>query len=187
MQKSLPPNKGALFDVGADGPIAGFIIATIVSIIGLTLTIPSPQVPANTIGVPVMWNILERFLNSFTLIPKAPPGGLLLLHPVAFAGWIGLLVTTFNLLPAAMLGGGHVARSVLGEKLGLRLALAILSIVYLTIEGFIPMAFLVLFMLFFRHPGSLDDVSSLSTSRKLLALGLVAIFILCAVPLSPIF
>jgi membrane-associated protease RseP (regulator of RpoE activity) len=187
MQKSLPPNKDALFDVGADGPIAGFIIATIVSIIGLTLTIPSPQVPASEIAVPVMWNILERFLNSFNLIPKAPPNGLLLLHPVAFAGWVGMLVTTLNLLPAAMLDGGHVARSVLGEKLGLRLALAILSIVYLAIEGFIPMAFLVLFMLFFRHPCSLGDVSSLSTSRKLLALGLVAIFILCAVPLSSIF
>ena len=51
MQKSLPPNKDALFDVGADGPIAGFIIATIVSIIGLTLTIPSPQVLASEIGV----------------------------------------------------------------------------------------------------------------------------------------
>jgi Zn-dependent protease len=187
MQKSLPPNKDALFDVGADGPIAGFIIATIVSVIGLTLTIPSPQVPANTIGVPVMWSLLERFLNSFNLIPKAPPNGLLLMHPVAFAGWVGMLVTTLNLLPAAMLDGGHVARSVLGEKLGLRLVLAILSIAYLTIEGFIPMAFLVLLMLFYKHPGPLDDVSNLSTSRKLLALGLVAIFILCFVPLQPIF
>lgn len=187
MQKSLPPNKDALFDVGADGPIAGFIIATIVSIIGLALTIPSPHVPANEIGVPLIWNILEMFLHSLNMIPKAPPGGLLLLHPVAFAGWVGMLVTTLNLLPAAMLDGGHVARSVLGEKLGLRLVLAFLSVVYLTIEGFIPMAFLVLFMLFFRHPGPLDDVSSLSTSRKVLALSLVAIFILCAVPLSPIF
>jgi membrane-associated protease RseP (regulator of RpoE activity) len=187
MQKSLPPNKDALFDIGADGPIAGFIIATIVSIVGLTLTIPSPQVPAHEIGVPVMWNILERLLNNFNLVPKAPPGGLLLMHPVAFAGWVGMLVTTLNLLPAAMLDGGHVARSVLGEKLSLRLVLAALSILYLGIEGFIPMAFLVLFMLFFRHPGPLDDVSSLSTSRKLLALGLVGIFILCAVPLQPIF
>jgi membrane-associated protease RseP (regulator of RpoE activity) len=187
MQKSLPPNKDALFDVGADGPIAGFIIATIVSIIGLTLTIRSPPVPANPIGVPLMWNILERLLNSFNLIPKAPPNWILLLHPVAFAGWVGMFVTMLNLLPAAMLDGGHVARSVLGEKLGLRLVLAVLSLVYLTIEGLIPMAFLVLLMLFFRHPGPLDDVSSLSTSRKLVALGLVGIFILCAVPLQPIF
>ena len=187
MQKSLPPNKDALFDVGADGPIVGFIIATIVSIIGLMLTVRSPSVPANPIGVPLMWNILEKLLNSFNLIPKAPPNMILLLHPVAFAGWVGMFVTMLNLLPAAMLDGGHVARSVLGEKLSLRLVLAVLSLAYLTIEGLIPMAFLVLLMLFFKHPGPLDDVSSLSLSRKLVALGLVGVFILCAVPLQPIF
>jgi Zn-dependent protease len=186
MQKSLPPNKDALFDVGADGPIAGFVIAIIVSIIGLTLSIPtSPS--ANTIGVPIAWNILERLLGSLNMLPKGPPGWDLLLHPVAFAGWVGMLVTTLNLLPAAMLDGGHVARSVLGERLGLRLVLAVLSIVYLGVEGLIPMAFLVLLMLFIKHPGPLDDVSGLSTSRKLVALGLVGIFVLCFVPLSPIF
>lgn len=188
MQKSLPSNKDALFDVGADGPIAGFIIATIVSIIGLTLSVPHAPVPGeNTIGVPIAWNIIERLLHSLNIFPTAPAGWDLLLHPVAFAGWVGMLVTTLNLLPVAMLDGGHVARSVLGEKLSLRLVLAALSIAYLVIEDFIPMAFLVVFMLFFRHPGPLDDVSSLSTSRKLVALGLVAIFILCAVPLQPIF
>jgi membrane-associated protease RseP (regulator of RpoE activity) len=188
MQKSLPQNKDALFDVGADGPIAGFIIAVFVSIIGLMLLVPSPHVPgASSIGVPIMWNVLEIFLRSLNMFPTAPAGGDLLLHPVAFAGWVGMIVTTLNLLPVAMLDGGHVARSVLGEKLSLRLVLAALSIAYLVIEGLIPMAFLVVFMLFFRHPGPLDDVSSLSTSRKLVALGLVAIFILCAVPLQSIF
>jgi membrane-associated protease RseP (regulator of RpoE activity) len=187
MQKSLPSNRDALFDIGADGPIAGFIIATIVSIIGLTLTVPSPPVPSSTIGVPIMWNILQPLLNSFNLIPKAPPNGVLLLHPVAFAGWVGMLVTTLNLLPAAMLDGGHVARSVFGEKRYLRLILAALSLVYLAIEGLIPMALLVLLMLFMKHPGPLDDVSRLSTGRKLVAVGLVAIFILCAIPLQPIF
>jgi hypothetical protein len=72
---------------------------------------------------------------------------------------------------------------VFGERLGLRLVLAALSIVYLAVEGLIPMAFLVLLMLFFRHPGPLDDVSGLSAGRKLVALGLVGIFILCFVPL----
>ena len=120
------------------------------------------------------------------MFPKAPPGYDLFLHPVAFAGWVGMLVTTLNLLPVAMLDGGHVARSVLGEKQALRLALAAVSIGYLVIEGFIPMAFLVALLLSFRHPGPLDDVSSLSRSRKLVALGLVAIFILCAVPFTPI-
>ena len=188
MQKSLPSNKDALFDVGADGPIAGFIIAVIVSTIGLTLLIPSPHVPGtSSIGVPIAWDIIGRLLQTLNMFPKAPAGWDLLLHPVAFAGWVGMLVTTLNLLPVAMLDGGHVARSVLDEKLSLRVVLAAFSIAYLVIEGLIPMAFLVVFMLFFRHPGPLDDVSNLSTGRKLVALGLVAIFILCAVPLQPIF
>jgi membrane-associated protease RseP (regulator of RpoE activity) len=97
-----------------------------------------------------------------------------------------MLVTALNLLPVAMLDGGHVSRSVLGEKLIPRLIFAVLSLMYLTIVGLIPMALLVLLMLFFRHPGPLDDVSGLSAKRKLGALGLVAIFVLCAVPLQPI-
>jgi membrane-associated protease RseP (regulator of RpoE activity) len=184
MQKSLPPNKDALFDVGADGPVAGFIVATIVSIIGLTLLVPSPQVDANTIGVPILWILLEWLLQGLNMIPKAPPGGILLLHPAAFAGWVGIVVTMLNLLPAAMLDGGHVARSILGERP--RIILTVLSILFLFIEGFYPMAILVLFMSMYRHPGPLDDVSSLSTSRKLLAIALVAIFVLCTFPFLPI-
>jgi membrane-associated protease RseP (regulator of RpoE activity) len=98
-----------------------------------------------------------------------------------------MLVTALNLLPVAMLDGGHVARSVLGEKAIPRLVFALLSIAYLFFEGLLPMAFLVIFMLFFKHPGPLDDVSSLSTSRKLAALGLIAIFILCFVPFPSLF
>jgi membrane-associated protease RseP (regulator of RpoE activity) len=184
MQKSLPPNKDALFDVGADGPVAGFIVATIVSIIGLTLLVPSPPVEANTIGVPILWILLEWLLQGLNMIPKAPPGGILLLHPAAFAGWVGIVVTMLNLLPAAMLDGGHVARSILGERP--RIILTVLSILFLFIEGFYPMAILVLFMSMYRHPGPLDDVSTLSTSRKLLAIALVAIFVLCTFPFLPI-
>lgn len=187
MQKSLPPNRDSLFDVGANGPIAGFIVAIIISIVGLTLSIPSPPVSANTIGVPIVWNVLERLMDSLNLIPSAPSNGVLLLHPVAFAGWVGMLVTTLNLLPVAMLDGGHVARAVLGEKLAPRLVFAIFSLIYLVVEGLIPMAFLVVLMLFFKHPGPLDDVSGLSAKRKLAAIGLIAVFILCAVPFQPIF
>jgi membrane-associated protease RseP (regulator of RpoE activity) len=91
-----------------------------------------------------------------------------------------------NLLPAAMLDGGHVARSILGENETARFVLASLSILYLLFAGFWPMAILVLFIALVKHPGPLDDVSSLSKGRKLVALGLVAVFILCLVPSSPI-
>jgi membrane-associated protease RseP (regulator of RpoE activity) len=123
-------------------------------------------------------------MRSVNIFPKVPNGYDLLLHPIAFAGWVGMLVTTLNLLPVAMLDGGHVARSLLGDRLIPRIALAVFSIGYLVAEGLFPMAFLVILMLFFRHPGPMDDVSNLSAKRKLVALGLVAIFVLCFVPFS---
>lgn len=184
MQRSLPPNRDALFDVGAAGPVAGFVVATIVSAVGLTLLVPSPPVEATGIGVPVLWLLLEGFLHALNMIPATPLGGVLLLHPVAFAGWVGILVTMLNLLPAAMLDGGHVARSTLGERL--RYVVTFLSILYLVIEGFYPMAILVFFMSMYRHPGPLDDVSGLSAGRKALSIVLIGIFVLCVIPSVPV-
>jgi membrane-associated protease RseP (regulator of RpoE activity) len=182
MQKSLPPNRDALFDIGANGPISGFIIATIVSIIGLTQLIPSPPLEgATTIKMPILWYLLAQLMSNLNLIPQVkPPNEILLLHPITYAGWAGLVVTMINMLPTAMLDGGHVARSIAGEKT--RYALRILSIVFLFVAGteFWFMAFLVLFMSMAKHPGPLDDVSSLSKSRKLLTIALVAIFISCS-------
>jgi membrane-associated protease RseP (regulator of RpoE activity) len=184
MQKSLPPNRDALFDVGANGPIAGFIIAAIVSIFGLMLVVPAPKSPdASYIQVPIIWVLSIWFLQGLKLMPVAGKNQDLLLHPITFAGWAGIIVTMLNLLPAAMLDGGHVARSIAGEKL--RLGLTGLSIFYLIIEGFYPMAILVLFMSMYKHPGPLDDVSGLSTKRKLLSIGLVGIFVLCIFPYAP--
>jgi membrane-associated protease RseP (regulator of RpoE activity) len=185
MQKSLPPNRDALFDIGADGPISGFIVATIVSFIGLMFLIPAPPDPnAVTLGSPVLWIILERFLSGLNLMPQSSAGGMFLLHPIAFAGWVGLLVTMLNLLPAGMLDGGHVVRSIVGEKM--RIVLSALSFFFLILQGFYPMAFFVLFLSFFRHPGPLDDVSGLSNGRKLTAVGLVVIFVLSSF-ITPVF
>jgi membrane-associated protease RseP (regulator of RpoE activity) len=186
MQKSLAPNRDSLFDVGADGPIAGFIVATIVSIIGLTTLVSVPSsVGSSPLSLPILWIGLVSLLGRLNMIPQPPSGQQLVLHPVGFAGWVGLLVTMLNLLPAAMLDGGHVARSVLGENEKLRLVLTGFSILYLLVEQFYPMAILVLFISMVRHPGPLDDVSSLSMGRKLVAVGLVAIFVLCTIPSLP--
>jgi membrane-associated protease RseP (regulator of RpoE activity) len=183
MQKSLPPNRDALFDVGANGPISGFVVATIVSTIGLMMLVPSSPIPdSSSIQLPILWFLLEHLLLSLNALPKPSIGQELYLHPVTFAGWVGIIVTMLNLLPAAMLDGGHIARSLVGEKT--RSILTLLSILLLIIERFWPMAFLVLFMSMFRHPGPLDDVSSLSVRRKLLTVLLVAIFVLCSFPIQ---
>jgi membrane-associated protease RseP (regulator of RpoE activity) len=180
MQKSLPPNKDTLFDVGASGPIVGFILAAIVSVVGLLFS-PKFRIegPMTFLPSPLIFELFAIF------VVKLPPDYYILLHPVAFAGWVGMVVTMLNLLPAAMLDGGHVARSVVGEKT--RNVLTLLSILLLILVGFWPMAFFVLFISMYKHPGPLDDVSSLSASRKLLIIVLIVIFVLCSFPLLPIF
>jgi membrane-associated protease RseP (regulator of RpoE activity) len=180
MQKSLPPNRDALFDIGSNGPILGFILAVVVSIIGLWLS-PILPVQGNEgfLPSPLIFELFMIFLV------RLPVDHYILLHPVAFAGWVGMIVTMLNLLPAAMLDGGHVARSLVGDKA--RAILTALSILLLIIEGFWPMAIFVLFISMYRHPGPLDDVSKLSSGRKLLSVALVAIFLLCSLPFWLIF
>jgi membrane-associated protease RseP (regulator of RpoE activity) len=173
MQKSLPPNRDSLFDIGSSGPIIGFILALIASVVGLLLspTFPMTQ-PIEGLPAPVIFDLFAIFLL------RLPADHYVLLHPVAFAGWVGMIVTMLNILPAGMLDGGHVARSLFGDRA--RTVLTLLSVLLLVVSGFWPMAFLVVFMSMYKHPGPLDDVSSLSTRRKLLAIGLVVIFILCS-------
>ncbi|MBC7129603.1 site-2 protease family protein, partial [Candidatus Bathyarchaeota archaeon] len=177
MQKTLPPNKDALFDVGLSGPIVSFIMATIVSAIGSTIAVPAQPVEgAASLPAPVMMFLIWNLLGFFGLTPTASQGQVLYMHPVEFAGWVGLLITALNLLPAAMLDGGHIARSVVGDKK--RSFLTLLSILLLVLSDFWLMALFVLFLSMQKHPGPLDDVSSLSRGRKILAACLIVIFIL---------
>lgn len=178
IQKSLPPNRDALFDVGASGPILGFIASATATIIGLPFSIYT-TIPkgAPTLPVPIFIRLTAPLLLK-------PPTGITIepgyelavfLHPIALAGWIGLFVTMLNMMPAAMLDGGHVARSLLSERK--RTILTLLSIVFLAYASPL-MAIFVLFLSTHKHPGPLDDVSDLSKSRKILAAMLVVIFIL---------
>lgn len=179
MQKSLPPNKDSLFDVGASGPIFGFFVAIIATVFGLPYS-SYRWVPKDTPTLP--WAPLFFRLVAQLLVPPfqnstGQEGYILviMLHPVALAGWIGFFVTMLNLLPAAMLDGGHVARSLFSEKV--RGIFTALSIAFLSFVSW-PMALFVLFMAMYKHPGPLDDVSSLSRSRKILLGFLIIIFVL---------
>jgi membrane-associated protease RseP (regulator of RpoE activity) len=174
-QKALPPNRDALFDIGFTGPITGFIIATIVTFIGLQLSTLVPLDPeAQLMSVPLLFQFLVM------LFPPGGTGAMIQLHPVAFAGWVGMLVTMLNLVPSGMFDGGHVARSALGSKA--HKIISYLGIALLALLGWWPMAVLALFFSSSQYPGPLDDVSMLTTNRKLGAILLVVVFILSVVP-----
>jgi len=188
-QKSLPPNRDALFDIGIAGPLMSFFVSIAITIIGIIFSsytwIPegSPTLP-----IPILFWLIGLMFRPLGVLPPVPtvPGKYLpgvSLHPVAFAGWVGLLVTMLNLVPTGMFDGGHVARSLVGRKA--HQILSYLGIILLLIIWY-PMAIIAFFLSTYRHPGPLDDVSKVTTSRKLAALSLIAIFVLC-VPYPPIF
>ena len=181
-QKALPPNRDALFDIGFTGPITGFIMSIIIMIIGIHLPFQVVQDPT-VVGAqlnelyPLMYRVIVWMFP-----PIAPEGVTVILHPVVFAGWVGMVVTMLNLVPSGMFDGGHVARSVMRSKA--HKILSYLGIALLVIIGWWPMAVLALFFSAAKHPGPLDDVSELTNSRKLGAIGLVAVFILSVVPMG---
>jgi len=179
-QKSLAPNKDALFDLGISGPIVGFIITIIVTLIGVQMSQLTSKPPegAALLPVPLLFELLV------TAFPPSGNGNIIMLHPVAFAGWVGMVVTMLNLVPVGQLDGGHVARAVLKDTT--RTNLAFISIAVLFIFAW-PWALIAFFLLRYRDPGPLDDVSRLSNSRKLAAIILIIIFVLTATAIWPIF
>ncbi|HWO20887.1 MAG TPA: site-2 protease family protein [Kofleriaceae bacterium] len=106
-------DRNALFDVGAAGPIAGLVVAIPLLVVGLTLSelrVPAPD--AMIEGNSILYAALKYAVFGRWL----PGDGLdVQLHPMALAGWFGLLLTMINLIPIGQLDGGHVARAALGE------------------------------------------------------------------------
>lgn len=166
IQESPVVNRDQLFDVGLSGPIFGFFASIFVTILGVKLSyvLPPYSIP---IGSYLPTPIIFDFIVS--IFKPMPPNSILLLHPVAFAGWIGFLLTFLNIMPIAQLDGGHVSRAIFGEKK--HKLISYIAIFILFITGFFFMAILALAMLSYRrHPGPLDDVSPLSMSRKIFGL-----------------
>ena len=175
------PNKKALFDVGISGPLAGFIVAIPVTIIGL---MTSNAIPIASIGQgdTVLGSSLLFVLLSSIFAPL-PPEFVLDLNPIAFAGWIGLLITSINLLPAGQLDGGHIFRAVLGDKQKYAAWIAVFIMIF---TGWIFFAILVMFLIGTMHPPPLNDNTELDIKRKLLFFVAVAILVLCFIP-DPIY
>jgi membrane-associated protease RseP (regulator of RpoE activity) len=107
-------SRNALLDIGASGPLAGLIVAIPVLVLGLALSTVSPnhlEHGAMQEGQSLLYLALKRLV-----LGPIPDGWDVQLHPTAFAGWAGLLVTMMNLLPWGQLDGGHVAYALFGHR-----------------------------------------------------------------------
>lgn len=179
LMRTPAPNRDALVDLGASGPIAGFLVAIPVLIYGIAHSTVIAN-PAAIHGCQFPSPRLVDLLITRLLHPD--PSADVLFHPAAFAGWFGLLVTAINLLPGSMLDGGHVTRAVFGARAHLVLSVAAAAVAFLF--KYWLMGVLILLLLRRGHPGPLDDVSPVTLSRKIIAAALVVIFALSVVPLG---
>lgn len=185
------PDKKALFDVGASGPLVGFAASIPIAIAGLYLSLHAPVVPATYCGVTVLGTNYGSLLIGTPLFWYAfslfLPSSFVSLHPLALAGWVGILVTAINLLPAGQLDGGHVFRALLGDRARYvsYAAVVLLFGLGLFYIGWLFFAILVLF-LGLRHPPPLNDVSPIGTGRRIVGLLVGAILVtgFVVVPLS---
>lgn len=105
--------KRELVDVGASGPIAGFVLSLPVLVWGILQSQVVHELPKGgylVFGEPILFKLLSRVIH-----PQLAAGADLLLHPTAYAAWVGLLVTALNLLPFGQLDGGHITYAALGR------------------------------------------------------------------------
>lgn len=211
--KEVPKNKRVLMDIGVAGPIAGYVVSIIVILIGLSLSsldVISTSFPTGQ-GIQMEGNSLTylflKYLAFGKLLPQpasygdvspllywlryfftgqpSPLGALdVMIHPVAWAGWVGLLVTSLNLIPAGQLDGGHIFHLLFGTKWSRRF-LPIILIVLVGLgfywSGWWLWAMLV-FLLGRNFAEPLDQITELDPKRKALGVIALIIFIITFIP-----
>lgn len=177
------PERRSLFDIGFAGPAAGFLIAVPLLFVGLALSEIGPSMDTLESGIALGDSILV-WLASRIIFGKIPDGMELWLHPTAFAAWIGLWVTSINLLPIGQLDGGHVAYAALGQKawkLARYVWFALIPLGFLWM-GWLVWALVVLLMIKIKHPPTIYDWVPLDKRRRVLAFVAMVIFIITFTP-----
>lgn len=176
------PHRDALFDVGIAGPLAGFAVTIPALLFGFSHSqvVPAePNAAFTTLGDSLLSFLLARWVG-----PPTPEGMTLLLHPAAYAGWVGLFATAMNLLPVGQLDGGHVAYAVSAQAHRKTSLAALLGVIAMGVV-YLPWAFwglLLALVLGVRHPPVVDAARPLSRGRRWLALLGAVILALCFIP-----
>jgi membrane-associated protease RseP (regulator of RpoE activity) len=184
--KSPIPNRRALFDIGIAGPLAGFVFALPAALIAHYYA--ATAVPADlsegyiVFHSPLLFQAFERVLHL-------PPS--IELNPIWFASWVGLLMTSLNLLPVGQLDGGHVAYSVFGPRIQTWIGrLIYLGVVALAVQavlregwlGWVVYAVLLTLVLRVGHPPVTDENLELGFWRKVIAIIGLLVFLSCFMP-----
>ena len=185
--RSPIPSRRALFDIGVAGPLAGFLVIIPVACAALLTATQAPPLPSEGVIIfndPLLLRLLAVPLGVRDLAGLGP-------NPFYFAAWIGLLVTSLNLLPVGQLDGGHAVYSVLGQSAHRHAGrVAFVSMVALAPLGWlwhgVPSGFLYVVLLFVMlrlpHPQPVDDGDTLGAARIAVALVTLLVFALSFIP-----
>jgi membrane-associated protease RseP (regulator of RpoE activity) len=174
--------KKALLDIGAAGPFAGFGVAIVAICVGLY--------SSKIVRIDETLSLLQfgdSLIFSFLahLMAKAPAEGFgLALNSVAFAGWIGLFVTSLNLLPIGQLDGGHIAYALLGKRqkyVSIAMVIVLILLGWTAWDGWYVWAAMAA-ILGVRHPPTLDEDVPLDFKHRLLGVASVILFIITFMP-----
>jgi membrane-associated protease RseP (regulator of RpoE activity) len=178
-------NKRVLFDIGAAGPLAGIIVTLPILIAGLIFSeVKMAEAPVEgqfALGTSLLLSFLTK-----VILGNLPDNYHVMLHPLGFAGWIGLLVTSLNLMPVGQLDGGHIAYAVFGRKKAEMLSRAVVAVLLgLGIWGtpmWLVWALLLIFLLGIKHPPTVDHDVPLDKKRKVVGVITLLIFVATFVP-----
>jgi membrane-associated protease RseP (regulator of RpoE activity) len=174
--KSPMRDRTSLFDIGLAGPVAGFMVALPLLVVGLMLS--EVRVGTGTMGRSLLTHMLINLLQPHG------PGFAVQLHPVAIAAYFGILLTGFNLLPAGQLDGGHIAYAALGRAARPLALFTLVTMVLLGIfmwQGWLLWAAFVFFT-GLRHPSPLNDITPIDAPRRALALAAVLLLAVTFIP-----
>lgn len=176
-------DKRALLDVGCAGPLVGVAVSIPVTLAGLWLshtTVMASSQDAVFLGEPLLCQFL-----SWLIFGSLPPETQVVFHPMAFAGWIGMFVTSLNLIPVGQLDGGHVSYALFPEYhryvswtcLGLLVVFGLLFW-----PGWLLWVVLLIFVLGWRHPPPFHQWVELDRRRKVLGVVTILVFIVTFSP-----
>jgi membrane-associated protease RseP (regulator of RpoE activity) len=179
--RSPAKDRRMLLDIGAAGPLVGVGVSIPLLILGLRLS--EVKLIEGQTGA-MLGSSLLLSLISWLVVGPLPPGHDIMIHPVGFAGWIGLLVTSLNLLPVGQLDGGHVIFALLGESQKRISKLVFVGLLALGIFGWEGWLFwcLLLWIMGFQHPRPMEWWVPLDRKRKIIGWLTVAVFFLTFIP-----
>ena len=181
------PGKRALFDIGIAGPLAGFIVAMPILLVGMHMS-TVVRVPADfrgdvfELGEPLLFKAAE-----WLTFGNIADGYSVNMHPMAFAAWFGMLATALNLFPIGQLDGGHISYAVLGRRsttVTLVMVLCLIGLTFVSTSWLVWTVLTVVMLAAFgpRHPRTVDEDVPLDRGRLWVAALALLMFVLCFTP-----